>query len=723
MAHDAWTARPVPDRAPSGVTPAAPDPDAPHRGPSLSYIPALDGIRAFAVLGVMAFHGGIPWLAGGFLGVDTFFVLSGFLITSLLISEWHRIRTIRLGAFWARRARRLLPALLLVLLFVAFYAAVIVPRGTYPNLRLDALSTLFYVANWHFILAGSNYFNQTGLVSPLTHTWSLAIEEQFYLIWPLVVLAVMKSTSSLRVLLGVCVAGALASAIAMDLLYHPGSDPTRLYYGTDTHAQCLLVGAALAVSLALWARHRREAAAGAPGAPPTWLRPGRRLPGGDPAWAATSPGWRLALSLLGVVGVVVSALLWSRLSYTDAFLWKGGFLVAALSTAAVLVSAVCAQRSPVAVALSVAPLRFLGRISYGMYLWHFPLFIWMNGARTGVQGYWLFGLRAGVTVAVATVSFYLVERPIRQGTFFRARRAWVATPVAAVMTVAVLVAATTPAAVASPPPLAPVASTVPAGAPKVRVLVVGDSTALTLGIGLSAPPLERAYDFTEIDQGQLGCGVAVGTEHEFKNQIATSGADCLPNPPPGRLPWPKEWQGWIDAYRPGLVILLAGRWEVVDRTYNGRWTNILDPVYAAYVKSQLQLAVNVATAQGAHMVLMTAPCYDSGEQPNGQPWPEDSAARLDAYNTLVRQVAAANPTKVTLFDLDALVCPGGHYDEFLDGVQVRTSDGIHFTWPGGIYIGGKFWPSVIDAGRQAVAAQSAPTGSTAPGSVPGSAAN
>ena len=141
----------------------------------------------------MAFHGGISWLPAGFLGVDTFFVLSGFLITSLLISEWQRRHTIALGRFWARRARRLLPALLLLLVFVVLYAAFVAPAGTYPGLRLDSLSTLFYVANWHFILSGANYFDQASLPSLLTHTWSLAVEEQFYLVWPLVVLGVLTA--------------------------------------------------------------------------------------------------------------------------------------------------------------------------------------------------------------------------------------------------------------------------------------------------------------------------------------------------------------------------------------------------------------------------------------------------------------------------------------------------------------------------------------------------
>src|ERR1019366_7636080 len=212
---------------PSPPAPAEPDPDAPHEEPNLSYVPALDGVRAFAVVGVMAYHGGIPWLPAGFLGVDAFFVLSGFLITSLLISEWQRRRTIRLGQFWARRARRLLPALLLLLVFVVLYAAFVVPAGTYPGLRLDALSTLFYVANWHFILIGSNYFNQTGLPSLLTHTWSLAVEEQFYLVWSLVVVGVPKFTGRLWALLALSVVGALASAAEMALLFRHGAGTTR----------------------------------------------------------------------------------------------------------------------------------------------------------------------------------------------------------------------------------------------------------------------------------------------------------------------------------------------------------------------------------------------------------------------------------------------------------------------------------------------------------------
>ena len=707
---------------PAGPPPAA-DPDAPHDQPNLSYIPALDGIRAFAVLGVMAFHGGIPWLAGGYLGVDAFFVLSGFLITSLLLNEWQRIRTIRLGAFWARRARRLLPALLLVLLFVACYAAFVVPAGTYPGLRLDSLSTLFYVANWHFILVGSNYFNQTGLPSPLTHTWSLAIEEQFYLVWPLVVLGLLKLTRNLRVLLVVSVLGALASATEMALLYHPGTDTTRLYYGTDTHAQCLLVGASLAVSLALLARERARRAAEDVAAARAVHRRGAHLrpPGGDPGWAATTVVGRVVLTVVGFAGVAGLAVMWWRLTGGSSLLYRGGFLLASVATAAVLVSVVCAQRSPLARLLSVTPLRYLGRISYSLYLWHYPLFIWINGTRTGLTGYPLFVVRAAATVAVATVSFYAVERPIRQGTFFRQWRAWVVTPVAVAVTVVALVAATMVPAVADVG-VGPAPDSSLYKGPPVKALLIGDSTAVTLGLGLSE--VDKTYDVTEQDQGIIGCGVTVGTQYVTKGTEVPFNQPCNSNPPPPGTPqlkttatpygvtvkspdaerWTVWYTNWVDKFDPNVVMVLAGRWEVVTRTYEGKSTNILAPAFAAYVKDQLQHTVALASAKGARVVLLTAPCYATGEQPDGQPWSTNSLARLDAYNGLLRQVAAEDPTTVSVLDLSALACPDGHYQQAIDGVPLRTSDGVHFTITGGKYLAPKIWPTVVKVGREQMAA-------------------
>ena len=663
----------------------------PRHGPGLSYIPALDGVRALAVLGVMAYHGGIPWLPAGFLGVDAFFVLSGFLITSLLISEWQRRHTIGLGQFWARRARRLLPALLLLLVFVVLYAAFVVPAGTYPGLRLDALSTLFYVANWHFILIGGNYFNQTGLPSLLTHTWSLAVEEQFYLLWPLVVLGVLKFTGRLWALLALSVVGALASATEMALLFRHGVDTTRLYYGTDTHGQCLLIGAALASGLALFADRRQSAGSRVGGAGAV---------GANPAWAAWSRWARVILSVLGGVGLVGAGVLWWRSSYNGSFLWEGGFLVAALATAAVLVCVVCVPRSWLASALSVGPLRYLGRISYGLYLWHFPLFQWIDGERTGLSGYALFGVRCGATLAVATVSFYAVERPIRQGAFFRQWRAWVGAPVAVAavsLTVVLATGSGTLAAAPAPPPVpvgvaspsspagpvspsGPVSPASPSGpvspsgpaTAHTTVLMLGDSTALTLSVGLSFDA-ER-YGARLVEKGLLGCGIAVVPEVRQTGVDAPMVPACNPaTPATGQ--WPALWTGWIGQYHPTVVAILAGRWEVSTVEWKGRWTDILDPAFAAHVRQQLQRAVDVGSSGGAAVVLFTAPCFDSGEQFDGAPWPEDQPDRVNAYNALARQVVAANPQKATLINLDGLVCPGGTFESQIGGVTVRAPTG------------------------------------------------
>ncbi len=281
----------------------------------LAYLPALDGVRACAVLAVMMFHGGIPHMDGGFMGVDTFFVLSGFLITSLLIGEWRQALTIKLGSFWARRARRLLPALLLMLLFVAFFASVIVPKGTYGALRLDALATLLYVSNWHFILVNSNYFNETAASSPLLHTWSLAVEEQFYVIWPLVVLGVMHFTRSLKALFALCCAAAVASAIWMYVVYDGGLNTNRAYLGTDTRSQCLFIGCALAVGLVLVSQRSHEEG---------------RLAKGELWRPKSSTGTRLCAAI-GVAGAAGAIALWVLTTSVSSFPYSGGFFLIGLA--------------------------------------------------------------------------------------------------------------------------------------------------------------------------------------------------------------------------------------------------------------------------------------------------------------------------------------------------------------------------------------------------------
>jgi peptidoglycan/LPS O-acetylase OafA/YrhL len=205
-----------------------------QRRSRLSHIPALDGVRGIAVVGVLFFHAG--HLSGGFLGVDLFFTLSGFLITSLLIAEWREHGTVRLSAFWARRARRLLPALFIVLTLAALYGALLAGDTELGRLRGDAFASLFYVSNWWQIGHRQSYWDIFTAGSPLAHMWSLAIEEQFYLVWPIVFFVVIKRAGrrALPWLFATTAVLTAASAVAMAWLHHPGSDPTRVYEGSDT---------------------------------------------------------------------------------------------------------------------------------------------------------------------------------------------------------------------------------------------------------------------------------------------------------------------------------------------------------------------------------------------------------------------------------------------------------------------------------------------------------
>lgn len=660
-----------------------------HDATALGYVPPLDGVRAFAVLAVMVFHGGVGSLTGGFLGVDTFFVLSGFLITTLLVREWSDKHTIKLAAFWARRARRLLPALLLVLLFVAAFAYFIVPTSTYPGLRADSLFALFYTANWHFIAAGANYFNATGPVSPLTHTWSLAVEEQFYLVWPLVVIGVMalarrQTVKGLRLLLLVSVGGALLSAIEMAALWN-GTNQTRLYYGTDTHAQCLLVGASLAVllTLAAHARQRRGTA------------PLHVDVGGDPAWSATSPMHRRALTVIGVVGISITALLWTHVNGHQWWLYHGGFLVAALATACVLLSAVCAQRGLVARILSIRPLRFLGRISYGLYLWHFPLFVWLDHARTGLSGWWLFALRFLVTLAVATASYRWVERPIRQGSLLRGWRTLVVAPTTVAAVAGILVLAT-PALSASEqlasgaPTSQPATQSALASSPGAPVLLVGDSMAETLGNGVGGA-VGRHFKLNVINAGDPNCSLAIGT-FEVENFPPNPSAPAC-DPSSGQPLWPARWESLVRQYQPKVSVFVA-RLDVVNRLYQGQWTHIGEPAYDHYLIGQIQLAVRILSSQGGKVVFLTSPYYDTGEQPSGAPWPEDNPARVDRYNAMLEKVAAQHPGTVYVIDLNKIADPNGHFQPYIGGTEVRYTDGIHWTYQGDCWLAPRILPPI-----------------------------
>jgi len=345
--------------------------------------PGLDGVRALAVLTVIGFHEGASGLRGGFLGVDIFFVLSGFLITDLLIARYDRTGRLNLADFWTRRARRLLPALAVMLVVVTAAAAVIEPAQE-ASLRLALLAAATYTSNWYQILHHVSYFaaiSQAAAPPPFDHLWSLAIEEQFYLVWPLIVLCVIVRLDARRARVICALTGAAVSALVMVIQYTPGGDPSAVYYGTDTHASALLIGAALALA---------------------W--PLRRL-------AAIPAAYAGRLDMVGIAGLVVLAWAVGHFSGGDPVVYPVGLLLAALAAAGLVAAA--AGHGVIAALTSVRPLRWVGVRSYGIYLWHWPVIALGTAlAGRGASSPWSWPVETVVTIALASVSWRFIETPI-----------------------------------------------------------------------------------------------------------------------------------------------------------------------------------------------------------------------------------------------------------------------------------------------------------------------
>jgi peptidoglycan/LPS O-acetylase OafA/YrhL len=630
--------------------------------PTIPHRPALDGVRALAVAGVLLYHGGVDGLPGGFLGVDLFFVLSGFLITSLLLTEYQATGGLDVADFWFRRARRLLPALVVVVLFVAAYAAWLAPDIVRARLRGDLLSTLAYVANWRFVVAGVSYFEQYSTPTPLLHTWSLAIEEQFYVLWPLLMLLLLRrrrSGAAARIVFVVAVLGALASALLMAAMYTPSLDPSRIYYGTDTRAQALLVGvAAAAVAV------RRN-----------WWQVGPRG-GSAPRWV----GLMGALSLAGVVALFVSA--------TDSATWmyRGGFLVTALVSAGLVVAAASPGGHPVQRLLSVAPLRALGGVSYGVYLWHWPLYVLLTPDRTGLTGTGLLVLRLAVTGLAATLSAVLLERPIRawrpQGGlrpgWSRRSGGWLAG--AAALCVAATVAATGPQAATrhlSSDDLGadPVQSTSTGAptAPTIKAFLLGDSVAYNLHTENRPDP---SLGIVPSGLTRLGCNQFGGTLVIDGRQIPSI---------PECAEWPADWRRQLLVEQPDVAVMMPGNGELFDHDVAGKSYTFGTPAYRDALISWMDETLGDLHEVAPKVALTTVPCYDKPD--TGLDQTSDIVnddGRQDWLNRVIRDYVADHP-HVHLLDLRSAVCPDGHYEEVVNGVRLRK-DGVHWTAEGAAFV-------------------------------------
>jgi len=355
------------------------------RGASIGYMPGLDGLRALAVFAVIAYHFGLTWAPGGLLGVCLFFVLSGYLITNILLLQWKNNGKIDLKDFWIRRARRLLPAFFAMLVGVMFWIIYFAPER-FEAIKYEALASTFYTSNWYLIFHEVSYFERFGPPSPLGHLWSLAVEEQFYLFWPLILGFGFLFLKQRKWIIWGTVAIALISCIAMALIYIPGSDPSRVYYGTDTRAFSLLSGAVLAMVL-----------------------PSSRMT--EPLSGKN----KLALDVTGSIGLLVVIFMILNTNQYQTFLYRGGLLIFSIA-AAILVAAIANPSFYMSKLFAWRPIRWLGECSYGIYLWHYPIVVLTSPVvNTGGTKTSLMLWQILMTIILAVLSRYLIEEPIRYG--------------------------------------------------------------------------------------------------------------------------------------------------------------------------------------------------------------------------------------------------------------------------------------------------------------------
>jgi peptidoglycan/LPS O-acetylase OafA/YrhL len=660
-------------------TDGSPPPE-PAVPPRLVHEPALDGLRGLAVLAVLVFH--LDRARGGFLGVDLFFALSGYLITSLLVVERRTRGGIDLGAFWVRRARRLLPALLLVLVGVAVLLATLTAAADRPRFRGDALATLGYVANWHRMVAPATYWDIFSQPSPLDHTWSLAIEEQFYLVWPVVALVVLGggrrlrrrspglaadasgapdgSDRAARRLGLLALAGGAASLVFLALLWSP-VDSNRAYFGTDARLGPTLLGAALATVTARRPRRAR---------PPS-----------------------VALDVAAAVALGAMAMAFLVIDGRAAPYYRGGLLAFTVAALVVIVAVTGGPPGRVARALSWRPLVVLGAISYGVYLWHWPVIVYLTPDRLGVRRIAAEALCVVVTLALALLSYRLVEQPVRRGAL-RGRVAMGATAVSAAVVLAAVVVTTRglssgvgetaadPAVVAQAGSrrIQFVPERVPAGA--TRLLLVGDSGPIFL-----APELEDVAARTGSSHAIglsaiLDCAPALlSTEVRYAGDVIVPREPC----PDVRR---ERWERHAEAMEADVVVYyIANTGGLGEQWLRDAWRTDCDPVFDTLLEQELGRDLDTLAATGATVVLATSPdvaILTAGSN-------DQTACRNETY----RRVVADHPGTL-MIDLHGFV---GQLE--LPPGEDLMQDFVHLSGPAAQQVAAWMLPAVDVALRDA----------------------
>ena len=640
------------------------------------YMPALDAVKGLALMGVVTYHFNTEWLPGAYWTIDLFFVLSGFLITSLLLKEYQRNDRISLSGFWGRRFRRLMPAALLVLSAVAIWAYFVNDPIVNRQVRGDGLAALGYVLNIKYVITGSSYFEAFLSPSPFRHMWSLSLEEQWYALWPIAMWLILRrggiaaAKRAVPWLLGLSV----VAAVWMAYLVSGATDPSRVYYGSDTRSQALLVGAALGI----------------------WLH-GRDLDTGIA---------RRRLDVAGSIGAAICIWMIFTASDHDLGWYRGGFLLFSLA-AAPWITAV-AQPTPGFLhrIFDHQPFRWFGLLTYGIYLWHWPIDVAFKRleirGKLPISGVPLFLVQSAITVAVAAACYYGFEVPIRDGRW-RLPRPRVLT-VAAIGACAVMLVGFTiprvdnsirfsalhqdlPKSVAhngsggsgatvsgvtqvaptttqldavSPPSDHPAPDAPPPLAPgkDPSILWVGDSSAWVMA-GVLKPPGATYYDGSA-----PGCGVDPAQIYLGKR---------LKDREPGCAAWKKRWGAHVGEH-PDIIVVSQGFHSTFDQYVNGRRLVVGTPEWKQRYHDALQSGIDVLKPAHSRNVMLTFPCSQwRGTKTAGE---EGDLARVEAVNEQIRIVASENPGWVSVVEWASFLCHDGQIVETIDGVDMRP-DGAH----------------------------------------------
>ena len=639
----------------------------------INHLPGLDGLRALAVIAVLAFHAGFDWMVGGYLGVSTFFTLSGFLITTLLLHEHRRSGTVDLRSFWSRRYRRLWPASLVVLAAVALlFAPFVATAAQRASMRGDLLTSLFEVANWHFILTGDSYSDLFVAPSPVLHFWSLAIEEQFYLLFPVLILALWKWSSNRPGRLAAGLAVLAVCSVLEPFVFDMSDD--RIYFGTDTRAAELLLGALLAVALS---SDRVRVALVA-----------RRF-------------WRIGLPLAGLVAFAVQSWWWWSLPQDTWWLYRGGFAFYAVLSC-VVITAVAMPTGPLAALCGLWALRWIGVRSYGIYLIHWPIYLTVWQTWPDLARVWATCLAIGTTMVIATALFRWLERPVRRSVWPASGRGVGVTAIAtATVLVAIILplpgstgetkidfeqalaefnevgngastsaeatgpeppAASAPAA-AAPAAAAPTSG--PATPPPMRIAIFGDSTALTAGVGFYPHAIRAGLATFSPGDVVLGCGVS---------RFEQSRVDVVIRPREECRDWRTLWPTLVDAGGIDVALLMSSVWELPDSVLaDGTAGAIGDPAIDAFIRAEFTDAVDVLASTGALVVLVNTPPFGSQSDDGRNEYVDRQydPQRTARLNELLAEVAASRPGTAAVLDLASALA---------DRVEDRSlrPDGVHY---------------------------------------------